>query len=165
MGQDFRHGGHDCTDHPTTIGSHIPLSKQLHQAPTFPSTAKSNSSLMFQCLFVLHEQSIRLLERVNMKLIICNCLQSLGAQCGDHSDLCFELLGFDVLLDEKYTPWLLEVNHSPSFSCDTGVDLEVKAAVLTDTLKSLKLTPTARHKFNEEEKRALKNRLYKPKSK
>lgn len=38
---------------------------------------------------------------------------------------CFEILGFDVLLDAKLKPWLLEVNHSPSFHCDAPLDKEV----------------------------------------
>ncbi|GMH35159.1 hypothetical protein BSKO_03027 [Bryopsis sp. KO-2023] len=91
--------------------------------------------------------------------------KSLGANCGNNPNLCFELLGFDILLDNKYTPWLLEVNHSPSFNCDTAVDMGVKSAVLTDTINSLQLTAAARHKFNENERRALKDRLYKPKTK
>jgi tubulin polyglutamylase TTLL6/13 len=36
--------------------------------------------------------------------------------------MCFEILGFDVLIDKNGTPWLLEVNHAPSFNCDTALD-------------------------------------------
>ena len=35
---------------------------------------------------------------------------------------CFELLGFDVMIDWKLRPYLIEVNHSPSFSCDSPLD-------------------------------------------
>lgn len=39
---------------------------------------------------------------------------------------CFELFGFDVLLDSDLKPWLLEVNLSPSMACDTPLDLKIK---------------------------------------
>lgn len=39
---------------------------------------------------------------------------------------CYELFGFDVLLDENLKPWLLEVNISPSLHSTSSLDLSVK---------------------------------------
>ena len=39
-------------------------------------------------------------------------------------DMCFEILGFDIFIDENVKPWLIEVNHMPSFNQDTKVDKE-----------------------------------------
>jgi tubulin polyglutamylase TTLL6/13 len=42
------------------------------------------------------------------------------------NSMIFEILGFDVLLDYKCRPWLLEVNSSPSFATDTPLDRKIK---------------------------------------
>ena len=34
----------------------------------------------------------------------------------------FQVLGFDVLLDSKARPWLLEMNDHPSFRIDLSFD-------------------------------------------
>ncbi|CAG9322959.1 unnamed protein product [Blepharisma stoltei] len=45
---------------------------------------------------------------------------------------CFELLGFDILIDDSYTPWLLEVNLSPSLNTDSPLDLRIKGKLIAD---------------------------------
>ncbi|XP_017166424.1 tubulin polyglutamylase ttll6 isoform X2 [Poecilia reticulata] len=72
---------------------------------------------------------------------------------------CFEILGFDVLLDHRLKPWLLEVNHSPSFTTDSPLDREVKDALLLDTLVLINLGACDRRKIILEERRRVKDRL------
>lgn len=57
----------------------------------------------------------------------------------DRGCSCFELLGFDILLDRNLNPVVLEVNHSPSFNLDLPVDSEVKTSLLTDLLNMVYL--------------------------
>ncbi|KAM4677700.1 tubulin polyglutamylase TTLL13 [Discoglossus pictus] len=73
---------------------------------------------------------------------------------------CFEILGFDILLDKKLKPWVLEVNHSPSFTTDSRLDREVKDALLQDTLNLINLRACDKKKVIEEDKRRVKERLF-----
>jgi tubulin polyglutamylase TTLL4 len=47
---------------------------------------------------------------------------------------CFELYGFDILMDEKMKPWLLEVNVCPSLSSSSPLDKTIKTMLLCDIL-------------------------------
>ncbi|CAK7296131.1 Tubulin polyglutamylase TTLL13 [Vulpes lagopus] len=73
---------------------------------------------------------------------------------------CFEILGFDILLDHKLKPWLLEVNHSPSFTTDSRLDREVKDALLCDAMTLVNLRGCDKRKVMEEDKRRVKERLF-----
>lgn len=59
----------------------------------------------------------------------------------DEKSRCFEILGFDILLDSSLKPWLLEVNCMPSLSCDSPFDTQLKFGVIKGTLKILDLNP------------------------
>lgn len=54
--------------------------------------------------------------------------------------MCFQILGFDIMLDRDCKPYLLEVNHSPSFSTDSPLDEKVKGDLIKDTVRLLGLT-------------------------
>lgn len=36
------------------------------------------------------------------------------------------------MIDDKLNPWLLEVNQSPSLSCDSPLDHKIKSSMLAD---------------------------------
>ncbi|XP_062893254.1 tubulin polyglutamylase ttll6-like [Mobula hypostoma] len=72
---------------------------------------------------------------------------------------CFQLLGFDILLEHSLKPWLLEVNHSPSLATDSKLDQEVKDNLLYDTLCMINLAACDRRKIMEEERRRVNQRL------
>lgn len=79
---------------------------------------------------------------------------------------CFEILGFDILIDRKLKPWILEVNHSPSFHTDSPLDKEIKEGLLYDTLNMLHVKASDRTQAIFDDKRKTQQRLTKraPKS-
>ncbi|KAF4318276.1 hypothetical protein BBO99_00005576 [Phytophthora kernoviae] len=73
---------------------------------------------------------------------------------------CFSLLGMDVLVDEQLKPWLLEVNHLPSFGCDSPLDWSVKEPLISQTFDLLNLSPNDKDNYQADQARALQRRLY-----
>lgn len=64
-------------------------------------------------------------------------------ECLDNS-MAFQILGFDVLIDSAFKPYLLEVNCSPSFATDTPLDYKIKKNVIADALSMLNFTAQRR---------------------
>ncbi|CAK9064585.1 unnamed protein product, partial [Durusdinium trenchii] len=70
---------------------------------------------------------------------------------------CFELYGFDVLVDQKLRPWLLEVNTCPSLSSSSPLDKRLKTQLVADMLTLVGLQPyleVTPHRFAEKVPRA-----------
>ena len=84
--------------------------------------------------------------------------------------MCFELLGFDIILDSNLKPMLLEVNHAPSFATDSPVDYEIKKALFVDMFGMLGLTLERKKdklmsNYEEKLSRMLEKKTLKEKSK
>ena len=64
-----------------------------------------------------------------------------SVQIDDYENsMCFHILGFDIMLDYKCKPYLLEVNHSPSLSTDSPLDEKVKGDLVRDAVRMLGLS-------------------------
>ena len=51
-----------------------------------------------------------------------------------HRTNCFELFGYDILIDSDLKPWLIEINLSPSLACESPLDIIIKSNLMADTL-------------------------------
>lgn len=76
-----------------------------------------------------------------------------------HRNACFELYGFDIILDETLKPWLLEVNVCPSLSSSSPLDKHIKTMLLSDVLHIIGLQIYDRKKHEKEQEKINKLRL------
>jgi tubulin polyglutamylase TTLL4 len=70
-----------------------------------------------------------------------------------YKNQCFEIYGFDILIDQSLKPWLLEVNVAPSLSSSSHFDKIVKSMLLCDTMHLIGYQIFDRKKIGEERKR------------
>jgi hypothetical protein len=71
---------------------------------------------------------------------------------GAHPASCFQIFGFDIILDEALKPWLLEVNVWPSLSSGSPLDKRIKTKLVADSLTLVGIQPPAdyQHEFRHE---------------
>jgi len=65
----------------------------------------------------------------------------IGVTQNDGKSRCFEILGFDILIDQDTKPWLLEVNCKPSMAVDSEFDRQIKTTLIHGALKIIQLQP------------------------
>lgn len=51
-----------------------------------------------------------------------------------HNRMAFHILGLDIFIDDQLQPYLLEVNHTPSFATETSLDSRIKTNLIRDTI-------------------------------
>lgn len=78
-----------------------------------------------------------------------------------HRNNCFEIFGFDILIDSDLKPWLIEVNLSPSLACESPLDTTIKSNLIADTLN---LIGMKRYDRKKESLNKIKNRAAKSSS-
>lgn len=83
-------------------------------------------------------------------LIIATCITL--CQLVPDLDCCFELLGFDVILDSGLKPWLLEVNGTPAMAMDNEIDYQIKPRLIRDTVNLCNFEPYKEYKQRNEKK-------------
>lgn len=54
--------------------------------------------------------------------------------------MCFEILGFDVIVDNELKPSILEVNYTPSFATDTPLDKTIKENLIKESITLMNIT-------------------------
>jgi tubulin polyglutamylase TTLL5 len=76
-----------------------------------------------------------------------------------HRNNCFDLLGFDIIIDSSLKPWLLEVNLSPSLATDSPLDFHIKSNLITDTFNTIgvRIKPNRKTLFNSPYDRIVKS--------
>ncbi len=70
---------------------------------------------------------------IKIESIIILTLISLAGTVPD-LNCCFELFGFDIMVDSNLKPWLIEVNSSPAMTMDNGIDYKIKPDLIRDII-------------------------------
>ena len=55
------------------------------------------------------------------------------------NNMCFHILGFDIMLTDLLEPILIEVNHTPSFETSTPLDYKVKKNLIIDSFNLMRI--------------------------
>lgn len=69
-----------------------------------------------------------------------NLVNAISKYCS-YQENCFELYGFDILIDEHLNCWLMEVNLSPNLHFDAAIDLKIKGEMIAEIFDLIRIVP------------------------
>ena len=72
----------------------------------------------------------------------------------------FEILGFDIMLDDNLDPYLIEINHAPAFGTDSKLDYDIKSKLLSDSFRMLNMSVKRKIKYKRERNKVAQNRIF-----
>ena len=70
----------------------------------------------------------------DIQMVFLNSLQAAAAEVISDPN-CFELYGYDILIDSNLKPWLIEINATPSMEATTEHDYDLKFELLSNVIK------------------------------
>lgn len=73
--------------------------------------------------------------------------------------MCFHILGIDIMITNDMKPYLIQINHTPSFQTGTPLDYKVKKNLILDTLKLMRITSKNKKSAFEKAKELVKRRI------
>jgi len=103
----------------------------------------------------VHDLIIKTILSVEGKI---NLLVKKYIKCSEN--VCFELFGFDVLIDADGKPFILEVNNGPSLSSSSPMDKRIKTSLVSDIYQMVGVVPYERKKFKAEKEKEESQRLF-----
>ena len=79
----------------------------------------------------IYDAVIKSLISVESSLHTCGSRKTAAQGSGGRNN-CFELFGYDIMLDSDLNPWILEVNLAPSLTADSPLDYHIKSNLVVD---------------------------------
>ncbi|KAL1524709.1 hypothetical protein AB1Y20_019593 [Prymnesium parvum] len=131
-----RFSGYRYNTHAKNLGDtyvHLTNAAIQKTAPGYDASAGCKWPLTAYKLYMIAKYGVQTTDKMfdAVEELVVNTLLSVQKVMINDKH-CFEMYGYDILVDDTLKPWLIEVNASPSISADTMQDYDLKFGLLDD---------------------------------